>query len=150
MTRIFTGSLVLVLIIVAGCTGPVTETPTENIEKSPELTTSTRITPQCDTFGTGGIASLGEINDTVTTVTKANRTLRSTISDLPDYPFNASDFEYVPRTKIDSKGAVRDELDVSSTNTTLYYFSPDGDTGLDEMVIVTENGGVFTIHIGAC
>lgn len=150
MARVSAVSLVLVAILFAGCVGPVIETPAEKTEKPPTATTPTRITPQCDTFGTGGIVPLNETNHTVTTVTLANRTFHSTISDLPDYPFNASEFEYVPRDKIDAKGAVRDELDMRSPNMTLYYFSPDSDTRLDNMAIVTENGGVFTVHIGAC
>jgi hypothetical protein len=150
MGRVAVISCVLVLTLSAGCAGLVPETPAAMTEESSPVTTQTRTPHQCDTFGTGGIAPLAESKTPVTTVEHANRRLQTVISERPDYPFTASAFAYVPRDENEEQWAVRDELDMRSTNTTLYYFSPRDDTRLDDMAIVTENGRVFTVLIGAC
>jgi hypothetical protein len=150
MARVSIITCLLIMTLFAGCAGLVTEKPTETTDESSPTTTQTRTPHQCDTFGTGGIAPLAETNNTVSTVGQANRTLHTVISEHPDYPFNASDFEYVPQDEIDDKRAVRDELDMRSTDTTLYYFSPHDYTKLDDMVIVSENGSIFAVIIGAC
>lgn len=151
MTRVPSVSVVLVIVLIAGCAGLGTENPAGPAGET--STETTRTTHECDTFGTGGVAPLGETNTTVTTVGEANTSLRTVIRNGSDYPFNASDLEYVPRDEIDETGAVRHELeryDMWSANTTLYYFSPGNTTGLDDTLVVTDGGAVFVIYIGAC
>ncbi|MXR19226.1 hypothetical protein [Halobacterium bonnevillei] len=151
MIRVPSISVVLVIILVAGCAGLGTENPAEPPAATP--TETTRTAHECDTFGTGGVAPLGETNTTVTTVGQANASLRTVVLERADHPFDVSDLEYVPRDEIDETGAVRNELeryDTWSANTTLYYFSPRNTTGLDEMHVVTDGGAVFIIYIGAC
>lgn len=156
MVRMSIISCVVVITVFAGCAGLGTERPAETIEEPATVTPQTRTLHQCDTFGTGGIAPLAETNSTVTTVRQANRTLHTVVSGLPDadtYPYNASDLDYVSRDTIDEneRRAVRDELHSVPANTTLYYFSPHDYTRIDDdMVIVSENGGVFVVFIGAC
>lgn len=157
MVRLSIISFVVVITLFAGCAGHVTENPVEPTEEPSTETPQTRTPHQCDTFGTGGIAPLAETNNTVTTVRQANSTMHTVVSGVPDapdtYPYNASELEYVPRDKIDEteRRAVRDELRRMPANTTLYYFTPHDYTRVaDDMIIVSENGGVFVAFIGAC
>lgn len=141
MQRVARIAFAVLLVLGAGCTAPApdgTAKPTE-----------TR-TNGCSTFGTGGIAPLNETNATVTSVSEADRSLRTVVADESDVPYNASDYRNVPREEVDDRGAVRDELEPHVTNETLYYFSPTGERGLDEMLIVSEDGAVFIVFIGAC
>lgn len=151
MTRVFGLSVVLVVVLAAGCAGLVPGGPAEPGAET--ATETTRTTHDCDTFGTGGIAPLGETNTTVRSVVAAKASLQTVIPELSDYPYNVSALDHVPRDDVAETGEIRGELeryDLQPPDPTLYYFSPRDSTRLDEMVIVTEGGALFVIYIGAC
>lgn len=147
MRRVLLAVVVGGILLVSGCSSGIhsgSSTPTQSQTPSPSI--------DCGTFGTGGVAMVAEVNTTITAREDATSALQAARANDSLHAENDTQFSYVPREKVDeeARSDLRDRRRSISENETLYYYSPDGGTDIDEMVVVSETGRIYRPYVGAC